>query len=149
MIFRGCWLWSVGVFRFFTVLEIGKIFLRCLRQSCRAASEMSCYVKTVVVESCAKCMAIRGGCQGIAMISEASAHISRFLKGIGMELAHYVQCEFRRKRVGFYMELTLTWELGLVLFFRVAVFSILEVRRGYRDSPSTRIVLPNPNFSQC
>ena len=47
------------------------------------------------------------------------------------------------------MGLTLTWELELVLFFRVAVFSILEVRRGYRDSPSTRIVLPNPNFSQC
>ncbi len=59
------------------------------------------------------------------MISEASAHISRFLKGIGMELAHYVQCEFRRKRVGFYMRLTLTWvsiifPSGSLLYFRGA-----------------------------
>ena len=88
MIFRGILALARRVsFGFFTMLERGQIFSRYLRQECRVTSEMSCYVKTVVVGNCAKCMAIRDGFQRIHRISEASAHISRFLKGIGTKLA--------------------------------------------------------------
>ena len=55
MIFKGILALARRVsFGFFTMLERWKIFSRYLRQNCRVPSEMSCSVKTVVVENCAK-----------------------------------------------------------------------------------------------